>query len=983
MRKSLRYSSAFLVASMFSLSVMAQNVTLSGKVKSNSSRENVPAVSITVKGGSQGAYTDDNGNFRLTVSKLPVTLIVSSVGFESREITVSSASQALDIDLTPASVMGTEVVVSATRTPERILETPVTIEKLGSITLRNVPAPSYYEAINNLKGVDMHTASLTFRTVTTRGFVSSGNTRFNQLIDGMDNQAPGLNFSVGNIIGPSDLDIDNMEMLSGASSALYGSGGMNGTLLVNTKNPFKFQGLSFQIKQGVMHLQDRYQKPSPYYDWSARYGKAWNEKFGFKISAQFIKANDWQAYDYDNVQRTSVVSKVVGGNRISDPNYDGVNVYGDETSANLRLVGQQVEGGLRAGVLGATGGTVDPNNIAAQYLSLFPTPNNTNLSAFLAGVPAALRPTLGQFIPLYLANRNGNIANQNISRTGYNERDLVDYNTINFKGTAGLFYKITPRIEASFNTYWGTGTTVYTGADRYSLKNLQMAQHKLEVRHPNWFVRGYTTQENSGDSYNATVLGRLMNERFKASGGASGWYTQYALVYALSRFAGASDYQSHQQARSGPNGADVGMPMPGTPAFEALKAAVASSPIGKDPQVNGAKFLDRSDLWAAEGQVNVSNLAGFSNLVDVVAGVQWKQFVLNSQGTLFADTVGTLKPREIGGYLQLKKSLFNNVLTLTAAGRYDKHTNFEGRFTPRVTAVIKVFKDNNIRLSYQTAYRFPTNQDQYINLNVGSGLLIGGLESFQDYYNLRPQQSGATYDTAYTSESVVAARTAANPGLLQEYKYTAIKPESVTSYEIGYKGVAGKRFFYDAYFYYSQYKNFLGRVAIVQSLNGNRAGALDPSGTSSRAMSYVQNTDQEVNALGWGVSAEYNIVRSYYIYGNVFSDELRDVPANYITFFNAPKYRTNLGLRADNVWKGVGFNIVWKWQDENNYEGTFVSGTLPAYHTVDAQLSYRMPSTKSVFRIGATNIGNQYYRSGYGSPYVGGLYYASFGYNIF
>ncbi|TCZ73867.1 TonB-dependent receptor [Flaviaesturariibacter aridisoli] len=977
MRKSLRLTSTSLVAVLFSLSVSAQNVTVTGKVKNNNSKENVPAVSVTVKGASQGAYTDDNGNFRLTVNKLPVTLIVSSVGFESREVTVSSASQALDIDLMPASVLGQEVVVSATRAPERILETPVTIERLGSTTLRNVPAPSYFEAINNLKGVDMHTASLTFRTVTTRGFVASGNTRFNQLIDGMDNQAPGLNFSVGNIIGPSDLDIDNMEMLSGASSALYGSGGMNGTLPINTKNPFKFQGLSFQVKQGIMHLQDRNQKPSPYYDWSARYGKAWNEKFGFKVSAQFIKANDWQAYDYDNVQRTSVVSKVVGGNRTTDPNYDGVNVYGDETSANLRLVSQQVEGGIRAGVLGATGGTVDPNNIAAQYLSLFPTPNATNLSAFLSNpaIPAALRPTLAQFIPLYLENRNGAVANQNVSRTGYNEKDLVDYNTINFKGTAGLFYKITPRIEASLNTYWGTGTTVYTGADRYSLKNLQMAQHKLEIRHPNWFVRGYTTQENSGDSYNATVLGRIMNERFKASTGASGWYTQYAVAYALSRFNGASDYQAHGLARSN---ADQGMPMPGTPAFEALKNAVASAPIGKDPQVNGAKFLDRSDLWAAEGQLNLSNLAGFSNLVDVIAGVQWKQYVLNSQGTLFADTTGVLKPSEIGGYVQLKKALFNNILTLTAAGRYDKHTNFEGRFTPRVTAVIKVFKDNNIRLSYQTAYRFPTNQDQYINLNVGSGLLVGGLPSFQSYYGLDKSSS-----PGYTSESVIAARTSSDPSKLVPYQYKELKPESVTSYEIGYKGVAAKRFFYDAYAYYSQYKDFLGRVAVVQSLTGSPAGALDPSSASSRNISYVQNSDQQVKAFGWGVSAEFNIVRSYYIYGNVFSDELKDVPEGYITFFNAPKYRTNLGVRADNVWKGVGFNLVWKWQDVNNYEGTFVSGTLPAYHTIDAQLSYRVPNTKSVFRIGATNLANQYYRSGYGSPYVGGLYYASFGYNIF
>jgi outer membrane receptor protein involved in Fe transport len=975
MRKSLRFTSASLLAVLFSLTVMAQNVTVTGKVKNNSSQENVPAVSVTVKGGAQGAYTDDNGNFRITVSKLPVTLIVSSVGFESREIQVTSTTAPTNVELTPSSTLGQEVVVAATRSPERILESPVTVERMSSLTLRSVPAPSYYEALSNLKGVDMHTASITFRTVTTRGFISSGNVRMNQLIDGMDNQAPGLNFSVGSVIGPSDLDIDNMELLSGASSALYGSGGMNGTLLINTKSPFKFQGISFQVKQGIMHLQDKGQKPTPYYDWSFRYGKAFKEKFAFKVSAQFIKANDWQAYDNDNVLRSSVFSQVVPGNRTTDPNYDGVNVYGDETSANLFDVTRGVEAAQRNGVLAATGGAVDPALLAQQFLAVFPTGTPAQLNTFLSNPAlAALRPTLAQYIPLYITNRNGATRNGFVSRTGYQEKDLVDYNTINFKGTAGLFYKITPKVEISLATYLGTGTTVYTGADRYSLKNLKMAQHKLEIRHPNWYVRGYTTQENSGDSYNATVLGRIMNERFKAS--ASAWYPQYAITYALNRFNGASDYQSQTAARAG---ADAGMPMPGTQAFEDLKNAVAGSPIGKDPQVNGAKFLDRSDLWAADGQLNVSNVAGFSSTIEMIAGFQWKQYVLNSQGTLFADTAGKLKPTEAGGYIQLKKKFLRDILTITAAGRYDKHTNFEGRFTPRVTAVIRVAKDNNIRLSYQTAYRFPTNQDQYINLNVGSGLLIGGLPSFQTYYNLDPKNAG--YQAGYTSESILVARTSGNPADLKEYTFKAVKPESVTSYEIGYKGVINRRFFFDAYGYYSQYENFLGRVAVVQSTNGTPIGALNPA--TARNLSYVQNTDTKVKAYGWGVSAEWNVFRGYNIYGNVFSDQLDDVPAGTQTSFNAPKYRTNLGIRNENIWHGVGFNAVWKWQDENAYEGTFVTGTLPAFSTFDAQISYRVPNTKSIFRIGATNLANQYYRTGYGSPSVGGLYYASFGYNIF
>ena len=91
----------------------------------------------------------------------------------------------------------------------------------------------------------MTTSSLTFKTPSTRGFNGSGNLRFNQLVDGMDNQAPGLNFSVGGVIGLTELDVESMELLPGASSALYGPGGMNGTLLINSKNPFRYQGLSF------------------------------------------------------------------------------------------------------------------------------------------------------------------------------------------------------------------------------------------------------------------------------------------------------------------------------------------------------------------------------------------------------------------------------------------------------------------------------------------------------------------------------------------------------------------------------------------------------------------------------------------------------------------------------------------------------------------------------------------------------------------
>jgi len=980
MRKSFRFLTAVTIACLLSIVAFSQNTVITGKVANSASQEVVPAVSVVVKGTSQGTYTNSNGDFSISVSKLPVTLVFTSIGYDSLVMEVTSAAP-LNVSFKPNSQLGQEVVVSANRTPQRILESPVTVERMSSATIRNVAAPNYYEALANLKGVDMHTASLTFRTVTTRGFVSSGNVKMNQLVDGMDNQAPGLNFSVGSIVGPTDIDIDNVELLAGASSALYGSGGINGTLLINSKNPFKYDGLSFNIKQGINHIGNKQRSAAPYYDWAVRWAKNFNNKWAFKLSASMVSAQDWQAEDYRNKQQIGVLSKVVGGNRSNDPNFNGVNIYGDEASANLAFVAPGIRDGINARVLQQTtqaGSPVNLINAANAYFGALGNPQyptTAQMNAFIGMFPAALQPTVGFFLPFYNGVKNNYFGQQmNVSRTGYNEEDLVDYNTINVKLNAALHYKITPNIEASWNTYFGTGTTVYTGADRYSLRNLKMAQHKLELKAKTWMIRGYTTQENAGDSYNATALGNFINEEWKKNSDPNNlpgsWFPQYAYTFSEARRQGGaaiSDAGAHMTAR---NVADAGRLLPGTAAYDAAAAKVKSTPIAK----GGAKFLDKSDLYAAEGQLNLSDALNFSDKLEIIVGTQWKQYVMNSQGTIFADTLGKLKISEVGGYAQLKKALFDNFLTLTVSGRYDKQTNFEGRFTPRATAVFRVAKDNNFRLSYQTAYRFPTNQDQYISLITGAGTLIGCLPEFQTYYKLNTIPG-------YVDTSVVRYRATGNVADLKRAEFKEVKPETVSSFEVGYKGLIGQRLLVDAYAYYSQYQDFIATIGVGQSKTGTETGLLNPLTTTN--ISYKQNSTQDVKAIGWGISAEYKFAKNYFIYGNVYSDRLRDLPANFVSFFNAPKYRFNIGLRNDNIGRGVGFNIIVKYQDNNYYEGTFVSGTLPYFTWVDAQVSYRPVKTKSIFRIGATNVGNQYYRTGFGSPAVGGLYYISYGYNLF
>ncbi len=982
MRKSYRFLAAWLIASLFAVIGYGQSVTISGTVKNAASKENLPAVTVQVKGTDQRVYTNSDGFFSMRVARLPVTLIITAAEHEDQEIAVSTTTTPIVVSLKDKSIFITEVVLSASRTQQRLLEAPVTTERFSSSALNNSASPNFYDALGKAKGVDVHISSLTFTTLTTRGFVKSGNTRMNQLVDGMNNQAPGLNFSVSSIVGPTSIDVDNVEILSGASSALYGSGGMNGTVLVTSKSPFKFQGLSYNIKQGIMHVDGKQRNAAPYYNWDFRYAKVFKNKLGVKVSMELIKGNDWEAEDYRNKAQIGILSKVVGGNRSNDPGYNGVNVYGDETSADMAGFSYFIQDQSRRGLLAASGGLFDAVLAANAYFGvpgnpLFPGvigmnqyPTDAQINGFINAIPAPFRPTVTQMMPFYIGLNRGYFNKAVISRSGYNEENLVDYNTLNVKATAAVHYKINDRLEVSLATYFGTGTTVYTGADRYSLRNFKMAQHKFEIRHKNWFYRAYTTQENAGESYNATALGAFLNETYRPS---SIWFPTYIATFSTLRrtvFPSPSDANLHMISRSSVEG---GRYIPGTKTYDSIVAVLRKTPIRK----GGALFLDKSDLYAMEGQVNISDIAGFSNIVKVLGGVSWTQWIMNSQGTIFADTNGKIRVNEYGVYLQLSKTLLNDILTLTASGRYDKQTNFEGQFTPRVTAVVKVFKDNYFRASYQSAYRFPANQDQYISLVTGSGVLMGCLPSFQDYYKLSTTLPG------YTAASVLAYRagTLADSGRLVKAEFKPVVPEKVSSIEFGYKGYIAKRLGIDAYIYFSKYRDFLINAAVAQSKNGYKYELFSPY--SSTALSYTQNSVTDVKSNGWGIGIQYQFMKKFVLYGNIFSDVLKDVAAGDVTYFNAPKYRYNIGLSNENVCHNIGFNVSFKWQDNNYYEGTFVSGTLPYFGWWDAQVSYRPRGSKSIIRIGGTNLGNNYYRTGYGAPAVGGLYYFSYGYNIF
>ena len=870
------------------LSLHAQQV-ITGKVRSTDNDSSLAGASVSVKGTSIGTVTDETGNFKVQVSSLPITLVITHTGFARQEIILRANEPTViilerEIPLDP-------IVIAPTRTRGTNVNSPMSVEVIGAKQIVNMPGSDYYAYPAFKKGIDQTTSSMTFKTISTRGFNGSGSSRVNQIVEGMDNQAPGLNFFVGNFSGLTELDVADIELLPGASSALYGPGGMNGTVLINSKDPFKYQGLSILLKEGVNNI-DKSQRSgvSPFHDFSLRWAKAFNDKFAFKIGVQYISATDWLANDSSNYSRSGTIGKVIPGTRKSDPNYDGVNAYGDETSVDIYPF-----------LYGITG---DPN-----------------------------QPHI------------------NVSRTGYAEKDVIDPKTKNIKLSGALHYRLNDKLEAQLMGYWATGNTVYTGNNRYALKDIKLGQYKLELKHRDWFLRGYTTQEDAGEAYSATVTSQIFNEAWKPSYNpadpAASWYPQYAGAYLQARMQGADDITAHNIARAY---ADQGRPVAGSQEFKQIFDQVRKTPIP-----HGGLFLEKSQLWMGEGQYNFSNKIKFA---EIIVGGNWKKYVLNSKGTLFIDTLNPIGINEYGAYAQVTKRLFDNKLSLSASGRYDKNEDFKGHFTPRVTALITVAKNQNIRLSYQTAYRFPTTQQKYIRLDVGDYMLLGGLPWVMDYM--------------HTNENpVYQIGPDGTPDLTHPYEYKELKPESMQSFEIGYKALIGEKLLIDMYAYAGHYEDFLGRNALYQP------------GTN-QVYSTVVNSSTRVKTHGFGLGFDYQLPNNFSAFLNAYSDVITDVPSGFQSFFNTPKYRLNVGFANSGLGKGkhFGFNAMLHWQDAFLWDGELANGPVNAFTSVDAQVSYRIPKIKSMIKLGGSNIFNHYYKNAFANPQVGGLYYISYGYNL-
>lgn len=912
---------AVMLLLLFATTAHAQSL-MTGVVLDGETKESLPGVNITIKGKPNAGYTSNDGKFSFDVKEYPVTLVFSFLGFETREIEVTGPGE-LTVEMQPAAMLIQEVVVAASRTTQRKIESPVTIERLNSKDLVNSPQVNYYDMIQGLKGVDVTVSSIGFTSVTTRGFNTSGNTNFLQLVDGMDNQAPGLNFPLGNVLGPSQLDVDNIELLTGASSALYGSRGLNGAMIMTSKNPFKYEGVSFLLTQGVNHVGGGNAAdpvgPSPYTDFSLRWAKKFDERLAFKINFQYTKANDWVANDSTN--------KNGPGTRFTDPNYNGVNKYGGATSVDI----------------------------------------NPFLGASLPMLPPELVPVI-----------EGIMAEPNyVSRTGYDEYGYLNNDIKIMKANAEVRYKFSPAIEGVFSGTFGTGSVVYTNDTRYQLQDFKVGQYRAEVNSKNWFVRLYTTQENSGNTLVAGPTAQYINEAWKPSfneADFSGWYPDYTGAFIQAIAMGADVTTAHLQARSY---ADIGRPESDSPYFKHLQDSISQKPITE----GGTLFLDRSKLYNAEFQYSFVDQIKWA---EIIAGLNYRLYNLNSKGTLFPDEDGPIRVNEYSGYVQVIKRLMQEKLTLTGSLRIDQNSLFgAAKPTTRLSSVYQVADQNYLRFSYQNAYSFPSNIQSLQNTlngyrsyaSGGSSYLLNDIYEFDQYH-------------PYTWASIEEYRSSGDAADLEEYDVNDIKPQSANSFELGYAAVFGSRVLVDILGYYATWKNFIGYIDVGNTPGTNDPAAfLDPNATTKYNIAY--NGAEKVDTYGFAASISLDLTKGFVAKANYYTDHMKDFNDNntHRTRFNTPSYHFNFefGNTGFGKKKEFSFNASLRYKPGYLYEvaGGLGEGTVPSSTVIDAQAGYKLTKIRSSIKIGATNLTNKYYSTGIANPMIGGMYYVSLGYNVF
>ena len=844
-------------------------------------------------------------------------LFVSVAAAQDSSLIIKKATDSVII-----SVLN-EVVVTASRIPESMLQSPVSIEKVNAAYFKNSAAPSFFDALENVKGVQLITPSLGFKVINTRGFANTTNVRFAQLIDGMDIQAPHLGAPIANALGPNDIDIESVEIIVGAASALYGMNTINGLANFITKDPFTSEGVSLQQKIGVNHVHDANSGASIFTETSFRIAHAFSDKFAFKLNGTFTKGNDWVADNHTDLNASANATLGLSGQ--DNPGIDPVNGYGNESS-NRRTLALQGKNYViaRTGYYEKQVADYDLQNAKADIALVYKINKNAVLTYSYKFA------TLDN---IYQRSNRFRLENYIVQQQGI----TLKTNSI------------------TAHAYWNTENT----GKSYNLRSVAENMDKSFKSDDRWFT-DYKKRFTSTVAAGAAIPQALQMARsFADSGrfvpGTKAWNT------TLDKLTTINNWDSGAALR------------------------VKANLVNIDAQINltdellaGLKKNALIELIAGFDYRTYIVIPDGNYFINPSKGHQYNNLVYSKTGGFVAATKQLFnKTLKLGATLRADK---NDYFHTTFNPR------FSAVYSPSLTSNFRVSYQSGYRFPSLFEGFSNVNSGGVKRVGglkvMSNGVfenswLKSSIDAFKAAVIKDVNTGGLTKDAAIKK----------NQATLVKNSYSYLVPEHIKSFEIGYKGLFFKtRLFIDADFYFNSYRSFIAQVeASVAKTNlpDSIPFYLNDNKLQDRYRLWT-NSKTSVYNYGGSLGVKYTLPAGYLIGANVSYARLDKKTGNdgLEDGFNTPKWITNFTISNDHLLKTFGAAITYKYQSSYYWQSFLVNGQVPAYGSLDVQASYQFAKPGISIKLGATNLLNHYYYSFLGGPYIGGFYYSTVSYSF-
>lgn len=912
------YLSLLLLGSISNL-IAQETIKISGTTYNGNTKEVLAGVSVRIKGKTTGVISANNGSFIIkTVSSVDsVSLVFSCIGYDDVEKTVAKNSSGINLYLEPHFSELKPLVFSASRTKESILRSPISIEHYSNRNVLETPSIDAYEGLRMLKGMDLVTNGLNYKQVNTRGFSGSQNTRFLQLVDGVDQQSPALGWVFGNEFSITDLDLETAELIPGASSALYGPVAFNGVLYMHSKNPFKHEGLTVQLKNGINHINETETGIRGYTDYSLRYAKKLTEKIAFKLNAGYLSGFDWYAND-----RTDVSALTPPDFRgPNNPGKDELNTYGDEIARTISGIG-----------------LVSRTGYEEKYLS--------DMNVYSLKLNAAVHFKLAPHTEL--------IVQQNMGRGNSNYSGSSRYSTRNFTlNTSKIelqghdYFIRNYFVWENFNGYYNTRTLGQI-INRQWVKNLNGDVVAADLADATWFNR-----------YEQAYKGNINNVTPNNHSGARAFADDGRFV------PGSEEFESLKDTYSRTNG-PVGARTNSTSNFFHTEGQYHFTNLRQwlDLTVGGNyrtyKLSSKGSLFNDKGQSIYSHEYGMF--------LQANRDLLNDKLRL----TGSIR------YDKNKNFKGNFTPRLSATYRVQKEgfirASFQTGFrNPTPVDQYVLILSGPVTLlggAPENTKGFNAYENSYTNSSV-----LAFNNAFTTATN-----SGATYEQALASSinnlqvaniSYIAPekQTAFELGYKTEIATRLVI--DINAYYSNYKNFIVNTNVVSPTLPVTNSNGSINQAAAEEILQGK---------TRTFQLYTNSSTKVSAQGLSMGVqyfSRSKYAIGGNLTYAKLNSDNINP---NQIAPFNTPRFSSNVSLGKSNVYKDFGFNVLWHWQEAFNWNSTFLgnrNGRIQTYSLVDLQLNKKLPKQNLMIKVGGSNILNNKIEQSYGSPAIGALYYVS------